>query len=166
MVAKTKVKDIDRGWKTLVTKIGKLDRAFVQVGLQAGDKGEKRVKRKGQPDQIVESDEDIALIAAVNEFGSGPIPSRPFMRQTFDKNERELSARVGAEFSAVVSGSKTPQQSLEQLGLWYTYKMQAEVASGDFAPNSPVTIAIKGSSRPLIDTGRMRQSIRHVVKIR
>lgn len=33
-----------------------------------------------------------------------------------------------------------------------------------WAPNSPVTIALKGSERPLVDTGELRKSITYVVK--
>lgn len=36
--------------------------------------------------------------------------------------------------------------------------------ANDWTPNKPATIAAKGSDRPLIDTGALRQAITHVVK--
>ena len=35
---------------------------------------------------------------------------------------------------------------------------------GNWAPNSPLTIAQKGSAMPLIDTGKLRQSITYEVQ--
>lgn len=42
--------------------------------------------------------------------------------------------------------------------------IQKEIVNGDFVPNSPETIKRKGSDKPLIDTGRMRQSINYVIQ--
>lgn len=158
-----KTKDIDRGWKELVRQAGKFDRTYVQVGLQAGDKAEKRVIKDGVS-TVVGSDVDIALIAAWNEFGTENTPSRPFMRNAFDKNEAELSKRIAAEWAAITAGKKTTEHSLQLLGAWFQNKIQMEITQGDYVANSQQTIDRKGSSRPLIDTGHMRQSIRYVIK--
>lgn len=158
-----KTKDIDRGWKELVRTVGKLDRTYVQVGLQAGDKGKERKVENGV-ETIVDSDLDIALIAAWNEFGTDNIPSRPFMRNAFDKNEAELTKRIAAEWAAVIAGRKTAEFSLQLLGQWFQSKIQNEILTGDFVPNAQFTIDMKGSSRPLINTSHMLQSIRYVIK--
>lgn len=158
-----KTKDIDRGWRGIVRQAGRLNKTFVQVGLQAGHKADKRVVNDGV-DSVVTSDTDIALVAAWNEFGTNNIPSRPFMRNAWDRHEDELNKRIKAEWAAITAGKKTAENSLELLGAWHQNKIQMEIVNGDYVANAPYTVQRKGSSRPLIDTGRMRQSIRYVIK--
>ena len=149
--ATVKITDTDKGWTKIVGEMGKCKRLFVQVGLQAGDK-------------YPETGEDIATIAAQNEFGTAIIPSRPFMRQTFSNRQGELRKHVDAEYDAVIKQKKTTEIALKALGAWYQTQIQNEIVHGDFVPNAQMTIDNKGSDRPLIDTGRMRQSIRYVVR--
>jgi hypothetical protein len=54
--------------------------------------------------------------------------------------------------------------SLQRLGIEAQGDVQMSIVSGGWAPNSPVTVKMKGSSRPLIDTGAMRQSVTYVVE--
>ena len=42
--------------------------------------------------------------------------------------------------------------------------IQRKIVDGTFEPNAPSTIRKKGSSRPLIDTGRMRQSVNFIIR--
>ena len=42
--------------------------------------------------------------------------------------------------------------------------MQDKITSGSFAPNAESTIKKKGSSKPLVDTGRMRKSVNYVIQ--
>ena len=56
------------------------------------------------------------------------------------------------------------EQILKELGLFQKDLMQNEIITGDFVPNAPSTIRRKGSSKPLIDTGRMRQAVNYVIK--
>lgn len=160
---KVTTKDIDRGYKSLVSRVGNLKGAYVQIGLQDGDKADKRVVRGGK-ETIVKTNTPIAMIAAYNEFGTDLVPSRPFMRNAWEKNEKEVNKRVKAEWNAVLAKGKDPGLSLAALGEWYQSKIQTELTTGEFEPNSDLTIKRKHSSRPLIDTGRMRQSIRYIVK--
>ena len=41
--------------------------------------------------------------------------------------------------------------------------VQETIKEGEFSPNAPSTIKKKGSDKPLIDTGHMRQSVMTVV---
>jgi hypothetical protein len=43
--------------------------------------------------------------------------------------------------------------------------IKQRIANGIAPPNSPYTIARKGSSKPLIDTGQLRNSITYQVEI-
>ena len=42
--------------------------------------------------------------------------------------------------------------------------VQKEIVDGSFEPNAESTIKKKGSDKPLIDTGTMRQSVTYVVR--
>ena len=53
--------------------------------------------------------------------------------------------------------------ALARLGIQAADDIRSEITSLSLPANSPVTIAIKGSSNPLIDTGEMRAAVTHQV---
>ena len=74
---------------------------------------------------------------------------------------------INSEFQALkadILRGRSAEQILKELGVFQKDLMQNEIITGDFAPNAPSTIRRKGSSKPLIDTGRMRQSVDYVIK--
>ena len=68
-----------------------------------------------------------------------------FLKCEFDEGERKLRV-TGMKAQNVVRA-------------WFVNP------KNNWAPNSPMTIALKGSARPLINTGEMRKSITYVVKV-
>ena len=52
---------------------------------------------------------------------------------------------------------------MKSIGVFQKGLVQAEIVDGDFEPNAPSTIKKKGSDKPLIDTGKMRQSVNFVI---
>lgn len=144
------------GWSNLTAEgrkyfeqLEKLSKLSVQVGFQEGENNEQGMS--------------IAEIAAFNEFGSSSVPARPFMKQSFENHEQELQSACD-RVNANLSNGGTTQSALEELGVFVKGLVQQEIVDGGFAPNSPYTIAQKGSDTPLIDTGRMRQSVNFVIK--
>lgn len=105
----------------------------------------------------------IADVAAWNEFGTERAPSRPFMRQTIKDNKKKITNHANKALKAALNGGGT-QELLNSIGSYTKGQMQKEIRNGDWEPNAPSTIAKKGSSKPLIDTGRMRKSIVYVIK--
>ncbi|QIG74962.1 putative RNA polymerase protein [Rhizobium phage RHph_I65] len=89
----------------------------------------------------------------------GPIPARPFILNTIRGNRRKYLDALKTSAAKLVRGETTLHQVLTKLGIVVQGDIQAEIDSGDFVPNSPTTVAMKGSSRPLIDTGEMRQKV-------
>jgi hypothetical protein len=68
------------------------------------------------------------------------------------------ATRVRAAAGSYINGKPmTPE--LQKLGAFGAAKIQDQIASNMPPPNAPSTIAQKGSSGTLIDTGRLRQSI-------
>lgn len=94
----------------------------------------------------------------------GPIPPRPFILQTIRNHRRKYLEALKTSASKLVRGETTLLTVMNKLGVQVQGDIQAEIDSGNFVPNSPTTVEMKGSSRPLIDTGEMRQKVTWQVK--
>lgn len=129
------------------------ERRRVLVGVPAG-----KQEKDGTP---------IALIAAVHEFGSPErgIPERSFLRAGILSNLQQLIAINAASIRQIASGSMTMVSALNRLGLFAAGAVQKQIAEGDYTPLRPATIARKGSSKPLIDTASLRQSITYQIAL-
>ncbi len=143
------VEDIDHGLKRIMEEVRKMEGAYVKVGVlsDAGtyDEGGKA---------------NLVDIATWNEYGTSKgIPARPFMGQTFDKNQQQTHEALGNEYGLILDGKANANGALKTVGVWYKGEIQKTFTEGEFEPNAPSTIAKKGSSQPLIDTGRLRSSI-------
>lgn len=103
---------------------------------------------------------NLASLAAVLEFGNEHIPSRPFLRQTLSENQEKYVAL----FTQLFKQGLQIERIYEQLALVAQGDVQLNIARGNWAPNAKSTIKQKGSSKPLIDTGKMRQSVKGIVK--
>lgn len=135
--------------RRLSKELLELNRNTVSVGFQQGST---------YPDGT-----EVVDVAAWNEFGTSTIPQRPFMRNTLDNNEDDIRSFVSQQVQSVVNGG-TAEDALKQTGIYVKGLMQEEIRNGSFTPNAPSTIAKKGSSKPLIDTGLMRQSVNYQVR--
>ena len=103
---------------------------------------------------------NLASLAAVLEFGNERIPSRPFLRQTLAENQEKYTALFVKLFESGVSIDKI----YEQIALIAQGDVQQNIANGKWTANAPSTIKRKKSSKPLIDTGKLRQSVKGIVK--
>ncbi len=106
---------------------------------------------------------DLCDVAAWNELGTENAPSRPFLRKSVDENEEKINRFLQEKKSDLVSG-KSAEQVLKEIGVFQKDLVQEKITEGSYEPNKESTIRRKGSSKPLIDTGRMRQSVNYVVK--
>lgn len=106
---------------------------------------------------------DMALIAAYNEFGTSTTPARPFLKQTIDGNKDKIKAMSEQTVKDIADG-KSAEQCLKQLGAYGVKLVQETIANGSFEPNAPQTVKKKGSDKPLIDTGQMRQSVHYIIR--
>ena len=145
------------GWDRLTpegerffAEIEKLKELQVFVGFQSGEVKDDRGV-------------DMAQIAMWNELGTSTSPSRPFLRMSVDENESKIRAMGGKNLKTLTSGG-TAETILKQTGAFGASLVQEKIGSGSFEPNAPSTIRKKGSDHPLIDTGRMRQSVKYVIK--
>jgi hypothetical protein len=105
----------------------------------------------------------LADVALWNEVGTSKMPARPFMASSFENNEKKLKAFCARCLKEVETGA-TAQDVLQKVGVYAKGIIQQEISDGDFAANAPSTVARKGSDKPLIDTGHMRQSVNFEIK--
>lgn len=137
---------------------------FKQLIEQIKASGEKAVY-VGFPAEFNEKVEgsdnfNLASLAAVLEFGNERIPSRPFLRQTLAENQEKYTALFVKLFESGVS----IDQIYEQIALIAQGDVQQNIVNGKWTANAPSTIKRKKSSKPLIDTGKLRQSVKGIVK--
>ncbi len=100
------------------------------------------------------------------------IPPRPVIEPAINNNKKEIAERLitayGKAMENIYAGDsmQTAMQHLEAVGMYAQNIVRAWFTNPNngWASNSPLTIAKKGSSNPLIDTGEMRKSITYVVK--
>ena len=88
------------------------------------------------------------------------------IRATFDRNQKKYEALLKAlAKKATKDPNLSPKRQLEILGEKIRSDMIATIdRSIDLEPLKPATIARKGSSKPLLDTGQMKQAIQWKIK--
>lgn len=103
-------------------------------------------------------DSEMVVIAASNEFGTDRIPERSFLRSTIDDNEQQIADDLEAAVDAILGGDD-PERALGLVGEKWVGEIKKRITDRIPPPNAPSTIARKGSDMPLVDTGRLRNSI-------
>jgi hypothetical protein len=106
---------------------------------------------------------DVCDVAAWNELGTVNMPSRPFLRKSVDENEGKINSFLQSKMKDLVRGVSA-EQVLKEIGIFQKDLIQEKITEGSFAPNAESTVRQKGSSKPLIDSGRMRQSVNYVIQ--
>lgn len=162
---------IDFGWDAYING---LKDTSVDIGILTRDGNQK-----------VNESFTLARLAAVQEFGvvinvtakmrgflrwkgmplknsttTITIPSRPFMRTSFDEQVGELGRFIDDIETKIVEGKFDRKLALEIIGDFHKTEIQKNMRKqGKFKANHPFTIKQKGSSNELIDTGRLVNSI-------
>jgi hypothetical protein len=149
-----------------IAQLASLSRSYVLIGIQQGSITHAQVRSAGSTARIRRKQPGLSMpeIGYQNEFGIG-IPQRSFIRQPFDRNLQALINLVERQFDMIVAGNSTLRHSLNLIGLFVQRNIITRINTIRHPPNSPLTIRNKGSSKPLIDFGQMRQSIRHRIFI-
>jgi len=142
-----------------IAEIEKFGSSYVKIGFQEGSVTKSQVKGNRRK----EAGKSMPQIAAENEFGTKTIPQRSFMRTSFDENRQRINNAIESEYEKIITGQSTTRKSLNLLGLFGVDLIQEKIRVIHYPPNSPNTIAMKGSSKPLIDFDQMVQSVRHKV---
>lgn len=136
------------GVKGLLERIAALGEPKVYIGIPASTNA-----RQGASNN--------ATIAAVHEMGapSRGIPARPFLIPTIQNNADKYTNLMAQGFKNALQDKEKAAEVYEKIGLVASSDVKDYIASGQFVPLKQSTIDRKGSSKPLIDTSEMRNSI-------
>ncbi len=162
----SKVTIKDAGWKRISENFKRLN-GRVRVGVLASRGGTAVHPKAGI---------SMVALAAIHEFGTKNSPSphantpeRSFIRRTFlpakYSRAQDVAHRMAAFCSplaaGVLLGKIDPVRALSALGAWGVAEVQKTITSGPSIPPrlAAATIRRKHSSRALVDTGRLLQSL-------
>ena len=110
---------------------------------------------------------NVAYVAAINEFGypAGKIPERPFFRNAINDWENNPQSPVQQQIrrSLDTVTLDVGRQQANVIGIVAEGQLKKSITELDAPANSPTTIQLKGSSKPLIDTGLLKLSTSHRV---
>lgn len=153
------ITDRDNGWRAMLERAHELAKKgpLVKVGIL--DDAPKDVAPGSSPSAYT-----LVEVAAVHEFGSEHVPQRSFLRATIDSKGAELKRLLNVVATNAFQGKTTLKQGLGQVGAKAAAWVQRAIAQGVPPPLAESTIARKGSSKPLIDTGQLRSAITHRVE--
>lgn len=161
----------DSKLQAIIDKLEQIKRLSVVVGVPMAK-------------NAVRGETNNATIAAVHEFGAVVtvtpkmrsflhyagihlkketeqinIPERSFLRSTMAENKDVAVSSLAQGINDALFGNSDVKTPFETLGRNMAGMVQRKIQSGLSPPLSTATIARKGSSKPLIDTGNLLQSI-------
>lgn len=117
-------------------------------------------------DELIKSGFTMVDLATVHEYGSKDrrICKRSFIRKTCDARRKRYTQFIAKLQDRYIAGKITLVQALTQLGEIVSKDMVATINRGIRPHLKPSTIKRKKSTKPLIDTGRLKGSITHQVR--
>lgn len=142
-----KITDVDKGYKKRVAELTTKGQPYVKVGVFGAN-----------ADKSYDDGTTVGDVATFHEFGLG-VPERSFIRSWADENQDKVKAFIKEQKAKGTSDDQT----LERVGLLAVGGIQEKIASNIPPPLAASTIARKGSSTALIDTGQLRASISYEV---
>lgn len=131
----------------LLERINLISNKAIQVGIFGSDDGE------------------VLLYASVHEFGAPSInvPSRSFIRKTFDEQQDNMGRVIEDFFIKYIEGHIEYDLCMDAIGEYLVGLIKKTIVDLKDPPLKQVTIDRKGSSNPLIDTGKLVDSITYKV---
>ena len=97
-------------------------------------------------------------IATWNEYGTGRIPSRPFIRISADTNKAAWGRLAQQCVNDVIDGDN-PRDAAQVVGHRMVEDIRKVFGSSRLKANAPSTIKKKGRNEPLVDSGEMRRRV-------
>lgn len=137
--------------------LDKARRLYVAVGLPTEKVGGK----------IYGDGMSVIQIGAIHEYGAGNNPRRSFLRVPFTAKRDELTAAIAEQFEDVFTRGKSAEQALGLIGV-----IASEISKdafltrgyGQWPDIQQSTKEAKGSSRVLVDTKTLGNSVTYVVR--
>ena len=97
----------------------------------------------------------VAQVAFWNEFGTVRAPPRPFFRGMIERQSPGWGPLMAGRLKA---NRFDAARTLDQMGSTINDQLRQSIVDLTSPPNAPFTIMMKGSAKPLVDTGQMLDS--------
>ena len=132
-------------------------RPRVKAGVLGKEFDVPKDEKGNAPKQGRQAPATLGEVAVFNEFGApmAGIPARSFIRDTADQYRTQWADMADRLRKKVMQGGLTIEQALGAMGEVILRDVRARMRAGIAPENAPATIAAKGSSTPLIDTGQL-----------
>ena len=171
------------GAAAMMKRVAGLMKAAAYVGVPAASASERSSmllamvaktnskKKKAKLQKSALGDVTNAELLFIHTNGSpiNKIPARPVLQPAIeaDGNRQKIAAEINGSIRLSLAGdSEGSRKKMLRAALAGQNAARGWFTDGrnGWAPNKPATIKAKGSDRPLIDTGALRQSIVGVVR--
>lgn len=117
----------------------------------------------------------VAYVASIQEFGSGSIPPRSFMRSTAAHKRDEWKDNMKKGADAIANGGETMSSVMEKVGLGAAGDIRKTIATLTEPPLKQATINARLSKmadgktvgnldKPLVETGHMLNTLTNTVE--
>jgi hypothetical protein len=148
----------DKVWRKLRSTLKQAQGMSVNVGIIGQDASEAHAG----------TELTNAEIGFLHEYGvpSINLPERSWLRSTFTVRRAELVQLQAAAARGLLAQRYTVAHALGLIGSWAAGAVREQITKYGpflFVPLKPATIARKGRSSPLVDTGQLVNSISYVV---
>ena len=156
-MAAVKVRDVDRGLRALLDRLGK--KARLKVGVYGDNAARAALDGAGAT---------VGDIAAAHEFGTATVPVRSWLRATVDQDITRIDSAIRKAAAAVAKGMD-PAQAVDLLGHGIVALMKDRIIGG-IAPSLsdrylPAKLAkYPGATTALIASGQFLGSITHTIE--
>lgn len=174
------IKDVNNIPK-IVQELRRLASQEVEVGVMSDVAGEKvatiaRVHEFGA--RIPKTPKMRRFLAAMmRKYGIEPdpskgnpdyviIPPRPFFRSAVRRTQGHLASLAERGVDRVLQGEGTARDALATMGLALERAIKDQINRVNEPPLHPLTVAMKGSDKPLVKTGVMRNAVTWRIKPR
>lgn len=133
------------------------DDGFLQMIARVNEYGMTIYPKRGKYLAVPNGEGGIVKLKSVT------IPPRAAFRWTIDHNEQDWFQYTGKLVADILRNKATAQDLYEHLGNRIANDFKKTIEKWEKPKNAPLTVANKGFDNPLIDTGKLHDSITYVV---
>ena len=156
------------GLQTLVDNVARFTAGIERLAstrVMVGVPAEKGSRQDGEPI-------NNAALAYVHENGApeAGIPARPFLKPGIADKQTEIAAALEKTGRAAMDGKpEVVDRGFNIVGLIGQNAVRAKINDGPFTPLAEATLAARRArgrtgTKPLIDTGQLRNSLTYVIR--
>lgn len=143
----------------IVRNVGLLaNKPHVKVGYpqeSTETEAPKRVNVEGEKKGFAHASLNLIDIVVWMEFGTVTVPERSFIRATADEIKADMREYIAGLMGIIADGGISVEQALDRVALKVIKHTRERIRKGVPPKLALATIARKGSSTPLIDTGQL-----------